>query len=460
MTRLAHRVTCLICTAWLLACGVEVPLLEPGESSEYVFADPEEPDGSQAALDAFFTISTVHRISIAVDDTGVSGLLAAPKAYVPGSVTVDDVLYDGVGVKLKGNATFVPLDGEYSHIGENNGAPGKSPFVIDFNRFASGQTLLGLQKLSLNNMAQDPSCVREHLSYSLFRAMGVPASRTGYAIVTFNGQEKGLYLMVENTDNKALLRRWFGSTDGTLYEGEIPIDLYADQIGSFDQDHGKDKSKADLVALVAALDALGPSEDPWTVLDTWFDMDEYVNFAATEVYLNHWDGYVGGHPNNYFIHHDAGGPWSFLPWGLDTSLMLPQHAPPHLAAYGGIMQAPGPAWSDRPRVQELCYRSATCRARMKEAIEAVIEGAKTLDFAALAAAARAVVEPLALIESTAYGNAQLTSDTLDQVASFIATRETAVSAWLPCLATWPHERYLAAPRWSRRIITNSVERDD
>ena len=129
------------------------------------------------ALEEFFAMQ-VHRVDIEVDETGVQSLLASPREYVRGTVTVDSVPHLDVGVRLKGGAgSFIPLDGDYPVIsGAGNGKPGKSAFIVDFERYQAGRCMLGLRKLALNNLVQDDSGIHEVLGYTLFRAGGVPAS--------------------------------------------------------------------------------------------------------------------------------------------------------------------------------------------------------------------------------------------------------------------------------------------
>ena len=95
-----------------------------------------------------------------------------------------------VGVRLKGHGSFRPL-------------PGKAAFKFKLN-WVSGQKLLGLKKMTLNNMAQDPSRIHELLAYTLHRAAGVPASRSGFTFVTLNGEDYGLYSNIETYDDVSL----------------------------------------------------------------------------------------------------------------------------------------------------------------------------------------------------------------------------------------------------------------
>jgi hypothetical protein len=385
----------------------------------------------------------VHAIEIEVDAAGVEALLAQPKVYTSGSVTIDGAVLADVGVRLKGSAgSFVALDGDYPEIsGDGNGKPGKSAFIVDFNRYVGGQSYLGLEKLTINNMVQDPSCIHEFVGYALFRAGDVPASRAGFATVAFNGEDKGLYSLIETPDNDEFLDKWFGADDGNLYEGAYGADFRdpgdpppgdEDWEWWFDQDNGDDIDFADLYELIAALDAIGDDEDAADVLEDHFDLDEYLTFAATELYLGHWDGYAWS-ANNYTVHHSfVDDQWTFLPWGID------QLFEDELLPFAGVMRAPGPSWGEGEaggggRIHQLCFTSASCRARLATAFEELIARVDELELAALADDAREVVEDRALAESTAYGDPERTTESLDRVGQFIDDRAAQIEAWLPCL---------------------------
>ncbi len=381
-------------------------------------------------LNRFFSLARVHAIAITVDAAGLAALEEEPKVYVEGSVQIDGTGYERVGVRLKGNAgSFVPLGGDYPEIsGDGNGNPGKSAFIIDFNRYVKGQDHLGLEKLTINNMVQDDSCIHEYLGYALFRRGGVPASRSGYAEVRLNGELKGLYALIETPDNDAFLKGRFGTDQGNLYEGEYGADLREEAYEHYDQDNGEDTSKQDLAELAALLDAVGEDDDPTDVLEQHFDLEKYVTFAATEIYLGHWDGYARS-ANNYAIHHSPiDGRWSFLPWGIDQIFIEED-----LGRYAGVMTGPGPAWDGGGRVHQLCMASPSCREMLGQAFEDLLARVEQMGLSEMAEKARELVEPLALAESTAHGDPERTIEALDGVTSFVQERGGELEPWLPCL---------------------------
>src|SRR3990167_10837734 len=108
-----------------------------------------------------------------------------------------------------------------------NSAPPHNPkfsFSIDMQKFEVNQTLFGEQKLNFNNMLNDPSSMREAISYKILRQF-VPAEQTAYATVVLETElrmiELGVYLVVEQVD-RYFLNKNFDSDAGDLYKLALP----------------------------------------------------------------------------------------------------------------------------------------------------------------------------------------------------------------------------------------------
>ncbi len=205
--------------------------------------------------------------------------------------------YD-IGLRLKGNASFRTLDG-------------KAAFKLKFNHSVSGQKFLGLKKLTLNNMVQDPSMLHETHAYEVFRYAGVPAPRTGFAFVRVDGEPYGVYLNIETVDS-VFLERWFASTTH-LYEGEYGADVEIGRASGLQVEEGSETDHSDLNALMTAAAEQGPG---WADrVAPHADLEEMTRMWAVEKLIGHWDSYSGGWqtgPNNYFLHSDAGGRFSMV----------------------------------------------------------------------------------------------------------------------------------------------------
>lgn len=333
-------------------------LLDPtttSDSSGDTGTTGEAPDPAAPLFDPL----GLSQFDLVLSPDAVASLNDDHETYVSGDLTVTvagakTVLPD-IGVRLKGvYGSFRTLDQ-------------KAAFLLKFDRYVEDQKLFDLTKLAVNNMVQDPSMQREQLGYILFRAGGSPAPRTGSVVVTVNGQPYGLYTTVEAADNNVFLEHWFAGNNGNLYEGAYGSDLFADLVSSFDQDNGDNIDFMDIKELVAALDAM---VDPATFVadvSEILDLDLFLTFAATEIYLGHWDGYAWTR-NNYFIYRrESDLRWVFLPWGIDQTMN------DQLDAFGG-----------QGRIQQMCAASLECRSLLAAKFEQVVARVDELGLAAQA----------------------------------------------------------------------------
>ncbi len=272
---------------------------------------PNSPSDADPPADAaawLFDPTAVVGIDLEIPAASRTALEADPDTYQDAgfALTTTGGSYGPlqVGVRLKGSHSFRPLTA-------------KAAFKLKFNHSIGGQRFLGLKKLTLNNMVQDPSMIHETLAYELFREAEVPAPRTGYAYVRVDGEDYGVYVNVETLDEISL-PRWFDST-GHLYEGVLDLDVRAEDIGLYEVDEGSGSDRGDLEALVAAVDAAAGSFSQRLV--DLADLAEMTRMWAVERYVGHWDSYTraDGRANNYYLHSDASGRFSILPWGTDQT---------------------------------------------------------------------------------------------------------------------------------------------
>lgn len=299
-----------------------------------------------AAADALFDPDGIARIDLTLAQVAKNAIDADPYSYVHGDLKVQ--LTDGqtitvpdIGVRLKGKyGSFRTLDQ-------------KAAFLLKTNEFQKGQELLGMKKLALNNMVQDPSMIHEQLAYTLFRAANVGAPRTSYARVFVNDELYGLYTTIEVLDNSELLKTWYGDDEGNLYEGAYGSDLETGLLGSFDQDSGTDVGFADLQDLTNALDGMNDPDTFLTDASVVFDMDRVLDFTATEIFIGHWDGYAWTR-NNYYLYRGPDSRWAFMPWGTDQTFS------DFLDPFGG-----------GGRVEQMCDASLPCRAKLASAFQEV-----------------------------------------------------------------------------------------
>lgn len=259
------------------------------------------------AADAVFRAEGIRTISIEVPESGLSSLKQGNTAYVRATVRDGEMALRDVGVRLKGHGTFQPIDK-------------KPAFALKFNEFVSGQEYHGLSKIALNNLALDPSCMRELLAARLYREAGIPAARGAHVKVQFNGRDLGFYMLVEAM-NKGFLKRELGNGGGNLYEGET-----RDIDQKLDQENGDDTSQSDLKALVAALKT--PPGERLSKVKTILDVDQFTSFLAMEMLTAGIDGYTFKRNNYRIYHHPKTDKLMFLPHGLDATFGSASFKPP------------------------------------------------------------------------------------------------------------------------------------
>ncbi|HEY0135597.1 MAG TPA: CotH kinase family protein [Nannocystis sp.] len=323
-----------------------------GDDSTGTTGEPPDP------AEPFFEPGVIAELALVLSAEAMDSLDADPKIYVSGDLTVtlgDQVIVlTDIGVRLKGNY------GSYRTLDE------KAAFLLNFDRYVDDQRLFDMEKLAVNNMVQDPSMQREQLGYALFRAGDVPAPRAGHATVSVNGEPYGLYTTVETVDNESFLKHWFDEDNGNLYEGAYGSDITTELVPSFDQDNGDNVDFMDLQALAAALDAITDPADFVAEASKVIDLDRFLSFAATEIYLGHWDGYAWTR-NNFFVYRGPDQRWVFFPWGIDQTMV------DNLGPFGG-----------QGRIQQMCTESLECRMMLAAKFEEVVARVDELGLAAQA----------------------------------------------------------------------------
>lgn len=251
------------------------------------------------ARDSLFQKDHVTRLQITLSDHAYATLQSnGGNDDVPATISFEGIVFQDVHLHLKGSGSYQPITG-------------KAAFKIDLNDLEPTRRMRGLKKLTFNNgITWDPTWTHEWLSYSVFRAAGIPGPRVGWTRISLNGVDYGLYMNVESYDDQ-LLERWFSDADtgGTLYEGRGDISSWS----SFHLEEGPARD----AWLSAVNDAMGSGRQPTDMarLRQLIDMDEFTTYMACEAVTLQWDGYES--PNNYRVYVTASDHGMWLPTGLD-----------------------------------------------------------------------------------------------------------------------------------------------
>lgn len=309
-----------------------------------------------------FDTSIVHTIDIVMDDWDSFIATCTNEEYALCSVVIDNQVYKNVGIRAKGNTSLMQV-ANY----ENN----RYSFKIEFDQYDSTKSYYGLDKLSLNNIIQDNTYMKDYLCYQMMYQFGVDAPLCSYVNITVNGEDWGLYLAVEGIE-EAFLERNYGSDYGKLYkpdsmsmgggrgngeeykmpaDGEKPQmpkgersisdnfqdkempdkggpgggmgsddvkliysdDEYASYTNIFDNAK-TDITNADKDRLIESLKQLNSGEN----LSEVVDIDEVIRYFVVHNFVCNFDSYTGSMIHNYYLYEEDG-QLSMIPWDYNLA---------------------------------------------------------------------------------------------------------------------------------------------
>lgn len=155
-----------------------------------------------------FDNTKVHTVDIVMDDWDEFIANATSEEYYAANVVIDGESYKNVGIRAKGNTSLSTV----ASLGSE-----RYSFKIEFDHYDDTKSYHGLDKLSLNNLIQDSTMMKDYLTYTMMNAFNVNSSLCSYVYITVNGEDWGLYVAVEGVE-EAFLERNYGSGYGELYK--------------------------------------------------------------------------------------------------------------------------------------------------------------------------------------------------------------------------------------------------
>ena len=270
-----------------------------------------------AGQENFYDQGTIREVRIHFAESNWRHLLdslfetVGDNGKLKGDVTIDGHLYRNCGIRYKGYSSY-------------NADEIKNPYNIDLDYTVKNQNHLGHVKLKLSNVIQDPSFVREVLSYEIARKY-LPASRANFANLYVNDTLIGLYTNVEAVDAN-FTKEHYGSHLNSFFKGEPLKLLYPfGQNANLALTHGTDSSGYipyynmesiagwnDLYRLISLLDE-GPGK-----AETILNIDRALWMHAFNETLLNLDSYIG-YSQNYYLYMDDNHRFNPILWDMNMS---------------------------------------------------------------------------------------------------------------------------------------------
>lgn len=304
----------------------------------------------------------VISIDIVADGDDWQNMLdnAMSEEYISADVIINNKKISNVGIRPKGNNSLQQVASSDSD---------RYSFKIKFDEFVSGQTCYGLDMLVLNDMLGDAACMKEYTAFDMMREMGVETPYFGYAMITLNGEDWGLYFALEAYSD-SYKQRVSGDTSGNLYNvkaaeqggfnqayrdaaensehtpdtenrpaapeagnavnaGNVRDRDFGGEMGAansggslvyngdsidsysaiFGNAVGNGSDEEDYRKVIAALKALDSGEN----IEEYFDVDEILRYLAVHTVTVNLDSYSSNMAQNYYI-YEYDGVLRILPW--------------------------------------------------------------------------------------------------------------------------------------------------
>lgn len=306
-----------------------------------------------------FDTSQVHTIDIVMDDWEGFIDTAESEEYSVCTVVIDGEKYSNVGIRGKGNTSLSSVSSMDSD---------RYSFKIEFDQYDSTKSYYGLDKLSLNNIIQDATYMKDYLTYRLMGEFGVAAPLCSYVYITINGADWGLYLAVEGVED-AFLRRNYGTDYGELYKpdslsmgggrgngmdfdmeqfrsdsvgdesrdgstgenlsggrqngggmgmgsSDVKLQYIDDDLDSYSNIFSSAKTditQTDQIRLIQALKTLSGENAASAV-----DIDQVMRYFVVHNYVVNGDSYTGSMIHNYYLYEEDG-VLSMIPWDYNLA---------------------------------------------------------------------------------------------------------------------------------------------
>ena len=284
---------------------------------------------AQTAND-LFSRQDLQRVDLWVHSSDWAKLKAEfqTNTYYPADLTWNNQTVRNVGIRSRGRGSR---------------SPHKPGLRVDFDRYTTKQTFLGLKSLVLDNVTQDPSGVHESVAMAFYARLGIPAPREIHTRLYVNNEYVGLYVIVESID-KDFLARVFGAigedtqNDGYLYEfkwqddwkfGYLGGDLreYMLRFEATTHESKSDEEKYRPIEVLVRVANQTPPDRFATEMSGRLDIPAVIRFIAAQVFLAETDGFLGGFGiNNLYLYRlENSDVHTFIAWDADNTFYHPEY---------------------------------------------------------------------------------------------------------------------------------------
>jgi spore coat protein CotH len=226
-----------------------------------------------------------------------------------------------VGLRFKGNlGTLVSCFAD-----DGTRRCDKLSMKLKFDEYEPEQRFFGIKRLNFNSMLYDDALMRERVAYRVFAEMGVVAPRAAHARLVINGEDQGVFSLVEDVDGR-FTDGHFDGGDGNLYKEAWPGNLDDAVLARALETNEDLADNSGLLAFQADLLAASPDDVPG-VLKRYVDVGATLAYLAVDRTIVNWDGITAffcydescENHNYYWYQGETEPRFTLIPWDLDNT---------------------------------------------------------------------------------------------------------------------------------------------
>ncbi len=269
---------------------------------------------------SFFDKKTLGEIRITLPsknwNDGLDSMRLYGEGMMRGSIQIDGVNYDGVGVRFRGNNSY--------QMGMK-----RNPFQIRLDIDNPDQNHQGYTDIKLSSALRDPSMVREILFHEI-AGHYMPSPQASFTKLFVNGEYVGVFVNLE-TIGGPFLRHHFGSDGNPLFKAGVDYKPQVDAanckqniFGSLEYEENvdcyllnfemkSDHGWMDLRNLTKVLN------QDFARIESVLDVDRVLWMLALNNVMVNLSSYSGNYSINYYLYKDNNGRFQPIHWDLNLS---------------------------------------------------------------------------------------------------------------------------------------------